>query len=144
MEMKLKNASMLNLVTLLIMGLMVLASCTNEPRERWFESSFELTGFLKEQAPEPMSEIVFQVCDAQRQPIPHGLLRFDWLDNGGRMSFQTDEEGKIAMRFEEDILQTEIEVSIDQKPEGQVMWQTESYDASTERIEDGSIRVSVH
>lgn len=118
-----------------------LVSC-QPGQDTWFESQFNLTSFLKESAPTAYTEITFQVCDKNKKPLPYGLLRFNWEDNGGRMSFQTDDKGQISMKFEEDILESEIVVSIDEKPEGQVIIEAADYDLSTKPVPDGHIRVS--
>ena len=123
-------------------ALLFLSGCGPKGQETWFAPKFNLITFLKEKAPQAFSEITFQVCDADKKPLPYGLLRFDWEDNGGRMSFQTDADGKIAMKFEEDILESEVLVSIDRKPRGQSFMKTENYDSSTEAVPNGHIRVT--
>ncbi len=127
------------LITLI--GLLLLSSCGPD-HEAWFAPKFNLAVFLKERVPLALTEVTFQVCGADKKPLPYGLIRFDWVDNDGRMSFQTDADGKIAMKFDEDILESEVLISIDQKPNGQKFMQTENYDTSTQAVPDGHIRVT--
>lgn len=64
----------------------------------------------------------FQILDTDGEPIPHALLRFEWLE-GGRMDFQTGTDGTLSMQFEKDMLENKVIVSA--KSEGakiQVTW----------------------
>ena len=56
--------------------------------------------------------------------------------------YLTNEQGHISMKFDADILETDIRVSIDEKPMGQNFIETDGYDASTRSVSDGHIRVT--
>lgn len=103
-----------------------------------FNLSQELLSAIKEQ---PKNEIHFQVLDKAGAPIPYALLRMEWTENGGRMSFQTDEHGTLHMHFEEDILAFEVMVFADVKPIGQDLLKTEDYETSSTPLEEGHILV---
>lgn len=76
-----------------------------------FSAPFELSSFLKHHVHElPGQTVRFQILDVGGEPIPHALLRFEWVE-GGRMDFQTDPNGNISMQFEKDMLENEVMVS---------------------------------
>ena len=52
----------------------------------------------------------FQILDTGGEPMPYDLLRFEWVE-GGRMDFQTDQDGTLSMQFEKDMLENEVMVS---------------------------------
>lgn len=76
-----------------------------------FSDSFELSWFLKTHVQElPGQMVIFQILDPVREPIPYDLLIFQWVE-GGRMSFQTNQDGKLSMQFEKDMLENKVRVS---------------------------------
>lgn len=54
--------------------------------------------------------VQFQILDAEDEPMPYNLLRFEWFE-GGRMDFQTDQDGTLSMQFEKDMLENQVRVS---------------------------------
>ncbi len=89
--------------------LLFLACSPSEHTE--FSAPFELSSFLKNRVQElPGQTVRFQILDLGGAPIPHALLRFEWVE-GPRMDFQTDTEGTLSMQFEKDILENVILVS---------------------------------
>jgi len=104
---------------------------------------FSLNEFLQENGIDDKShEIRFQILDQQGHPVPFGLLRLEWPENGARMSFQTDGEGGLSMHFDEDMRQSQVMVSADIKPEGQVLLKEASYDQSSQPLLQGRIRAA--
>ena len=94
---------------LLIFLLILLAACSHSEQKE-FSTPFELSSFLRNQIQElPGQTVRFQILDLNGEPVPHGLLRFDWIE-GGRMDFQTDQDGNISMQFEKDMLENEVMV----------------------------------
>ena len=92
---------------LLIFSLVLLAACSPSEQKE-FSAPFELSSFLRNQIQElPGQTVRFQILDLNGEPVPHGLLRFDWIE-GGRMDFQTDQDGTISMQFEKDMLENEV------------------------------------
>ena len=80
-----------------------------------FEDAFELTSFLTTHIRElPGKNIRFQILTRQGEPVPFGVLRFQWVE-GGRMSFQADPRGWLHIEFEKDILDYEVMVSAETK-----------------------------
>lgn len=85
------------------------------PNHLEFDEAFELSSFLKTHIRESQERgIQFQILTLQGDPIPFGLLRFQWVE-GGRMSFQTDPNGVLDVEFERDILDYEVMVSAESK-----------------------------
>ena len=90
------------------------AACSS-PNHIEYEREFKLNAFLETHITElPGQDIRFQILTQQGEPVPFGLLRFQWVE-GGRMSFQTDPEGKLYMEFEKDILDYEVIVSAESR-----------------------------
>ncbi len=76
-----------------------------------FSEPFELSSFLKNHIYKlPGHTVQFQILDSDGEPIPYDLLCFEWVE-GGRMSFQTDQDGTLSMQFENDMLDNEVIVS---------------------------------
>ena len=76
-----------------------------------FLKPFELSLFLKNHIHElPGQTVQFQILGTDGEPISYGLLRLKWVE-GGRMDFQTDQDGKLSMQFEEDMLENKVMVS---------------------------------
>ena len=81
------------------------------PNEKEFSAPFELSSFLENHIQELPGQMVrFQILDAADEPMPYNLLRFEWIE-GGRMDFQTDQDGTLSMQFEKDMLENEVRVS---------------------------------
>ena len=94
--------------SLLIMSLLVACSPSNHTE---FSAPFELSSFLKNHIQKLPGQIVeFQILEQDGEPIAYGLLRFEWIE-GGRMDFQTDQDGTLSMQFEKDMLENEVIVS---------------------------------
>lgn len=88
-----------------------IVACSPAEDDRVFSEPFELSGFLKNNVDKlPGQTVRFQVLSRLEEPIPYGLLSFQWVE-GGRMSFQTDHDGILSMQFEQDILDYEVMVS---------------------------------
>ena len=105
--------------------LFLLAGCK---QEREFEGSFEMSAFLQENLRnDPQHEVVFNLLNNQGEAIPYALLRMDWTETGAMMCLQADERGMLTMHFGEDMLDHEIMVSVDIKPEGQIIMETADY-----------------
>ena len=58
----------------------------------------------------PGQAVKFQILDADGEPIPHDVLRFEWTE-GGEIGFQTERDGTLTMQFEKDMLENEVMVS---------------------------------
>ena len=94
--------------SLLILVLLVGCSPSNH---REFLAPFELSSFLKNNIQElPGQMVQFQILDKDNEPIPHDLLSFEWIE-GGRMDFQTNQDGTLSMQFEKDMLENAVMVS---------------------------------
>ncbi len=86
-------------------------ACSSSNDYREFSEAFELSAFLKTHIHKlPGQQVEFQILTMQGEPVPYGLLKFQWVD-GGRMSFQTDQDGTLSMQFEKDMLENEVMVS---------------------------------
>ena len=92
----------------------MLAACSPSNQEE-YSAPLELSSFLKDQIQElPGQTIRFQILDISGEPMPYGLLRFEWTE-GGRMDFQTDQDGTLRMQFEADMLDHKVMVSAKSK-----------------------------
>lgn len=90
--------------------LLLLAACSSSNHTE-FSAPFELNSFLKTHVQELPGQMVrFQILDTAREPVPYDLLIFEWVE-GGRMSFQTDQDGTLSMQFEKNMLDNEVRVS---------------------------------
>ena len=95
-------------ITILIFIVIVACSSSNYTE---FSEPFELSSFLKNHIQElPGQMVCFQILDALGEPIAYDLLKFEWME-GGRMDFQTDQDGTLSMQFEKDMLENEVMVS---------------------------------
>ena len=100
------------LITLLILLTIVACSSSNHAE---FSEPFELSSFLKNHIQKlPGQMVCFQILDALGEPIAYDLLKFEWVE-GGRMDFQTDQDGTLSMQFEKDMLENEVMVSAKSK-----------------------------
>ncbi len=98
--------------SLLILLVFVACSPSNETE---FSEPFDLSSFLKNHVQElPGQTVQFQILDTGGEPMSYGLLRLRWIE-GGRMDFQTDQDGKLRMQFERDMLENEVMVSAKSK-----------------------------
>ena len=96
------------LLSLICVGIM---ACSPSEHHTEFSAPFELSAFLKNHIHGlPGQPVQFQILSRQEEPISYGLLRFQWIE-GGRMSFQTDQDGILSIQFEKDILDYEVIVS---------------------------------
>lgn len=96
---------------LLLLLCVAVISCVPSGDQAEFSTPFELSTFLKTHIRRfPGQSVEFQVLSIQGEPIPYGLLAFQWTE-GGRMSFQTDQDGLLSMQFERDILDYEVMVA---------------------------------
>lgn len=84
---------------------------------------FEVSSLLKDNLEDaPTQAVSFQVLDPQNEPVSNGLITFEWTE-GGRISFQTNLEGVLTMKFEEDFLDQEVMVSTEvEEGEVRVSW----------------------
>ena len=90
---------------------LVLLACSPPENYTEFTAPFELSAFLKKHIHKlPGQTVQFQILSVQSEPVPYGLLKFQWIE-GGRMNFQTDQDGVLSMQFERDILDYEVMVS---------------------------------
>ena len=81
------------------------------PNHIEYEEAFELTSFLRTYISElPGKNIRFQILTRQGEPVPFGVLRFQWVE-GGEMGFQADPRGWLHIEFEKDILDYKVMVS---------------------------------
>ena len=94
--------------SLFILILFVACSPSNHTE---FSEPFELSLLLKNHVQDlPGQTVQFQILDMGGEAISYGLLRLRWVE-GGRMDFQTDQDGKLSMRFERDMLENEVMIS---------------------------------
>ena len=94
--------------------ILLLAACSPSNHTE-FSAPFELSSFLKNHIQElPGQTVKFQILDPDGEPIPHDLLRFEWVE-GGWMSFQTEQNGTLTMQFEKDMLENVVMVSAKSK-----------------------------
>lgn len=90
--------------------LLFIAACSPSNHTE-FSEPFELSLFLKSHVQElPQHTVEFQILDLGGEPVSYGLLRLRWVE-GGRMDFQTDQDGKLSMRFERDMLENKVMIS---------------------------------
>ena len=90
-------------------------SCSSPSDDLEFSEPLSLRTFLTNHIQKLPGQIIrFQILSMQGEPISYGLLKFQWVD-GGRMSFQTDQDGILSMQFEKDILEYEVNVSPESK-----------------------------
>ena len=95
---------------LIISSLLLLVACSSLNQTEFY-APFELSSFLKNHIQQlPGQMVQFQILDTDDEPIPHDLLHFEWSE-GGRISFQTDQDGTLSMQFEKDMLENEVMVS---------------------------------
>ena len=96
--------------SLLIFSLLLLVACSPSDYTE-FSSPFELSSFLKNHIQELPGQIVrFQILGPGGEPVSYDVLRFEWVE-GGRLDFQTDQDGTLSMQFEKDMLENEVMVS---------------------------------
>ena len=97
---------------ILLILLFMLWLIVRPPRtEIVFSSPFEASSFLKNNLQDVPNQVVgFQVLDQQGEPISNGLIKFGWTE-GGSLSFQTNLDGVLTMKFEKDFLEQEVMVS---------------------------------
>ena len=99
-----------------LLMLFFLFACSSSNQTE-FSEPFELDRFLKNHVRElPGQTVQFQILDTDSEPVSYGLLRLKWVE-GGRMDFQTDQDGKLSMQFEKDMLENDVIVSA--KSEGE-------------------------
>lgn len=111
-----------------------------EEQELTLPIPFRLDAFLKENIEDfNHNEVAFRIKDQAGNPVPYALFKMEWSDNGGRMSFQADEKGTITMHFAENMLDSEITVSVDTKPRGQILLESADYDESSQPLVAGEI-----
>ena len=97
--------------SLLLIICLGIVACSPSENHIEFSEPFELSAFLKGYVHRlPGQTIQFQILSVTEEPIPYSLLMFEWIE-GGRMSFQTDQDGSLSMQFEKDILEYEVKVS---------------------------------
>ena len=97
--------------SLLLLICLGIAACAPSDNHIEFSDPFELSTFLKDYIQRlPGQTVQFQILSLTEEPIPYSLLMFEWIE-GGRMSFQTDQDGILSMEFEKDILEYEVKVS---------------------------------
>lgn len=93
-----------------LLMLFFLSACSPSNQTE-FSEPFELGRFLKNHVQElPGQTVQFQILDTDSEPVSYGLLRLKWVE-GGRIDFQTDQDGKLSMQFEKDMLENEVIVS---------------------------------
>ena len=98
-------------IALLLLYVLGSVACSPPENHTEFSDPFELSAFLKNHIRKlPGQPVQFQILSQKGEPIPYGLLKFQWTE-GGRMSFQTDQDGVLSMQFEKDILDHEVMVS---------------------------------
>lgn len=97
---------------ILLILLFMLWLIVRPPRtEIVFSIPFEVSSFLKDNLQDVPNQVVdFQVLDQQSEPISNGLIKFGWTE-GGSLSFQTNLDGVLTMKFEKDFLEQEVMVS---------------------------------
>ena len=99
------------ILSLSLMIFFALIACSPSENQIEFSAPFELRVFLKNHIHKlPGQPVQFQILSLKDEPIPYGLLKFQWVE-GGRMSFQADQDGILNMQFERDILDYEVIVS---------------------------------
>ena len=117
--------------------------CAPTIQQTEFTGSFNLSTFLKENIMgDEAHQVDFQILGPDDAPVSFGLLRLEWVDNGGRMSFQTDGQGRVTMHFEEDFLEWDVIASAETKPMDQDLIQSDEYETSTQPLTNGTILVS--
>ena len=90
--------------------LLLLGACSPSNRTE-FLVPFELSSFLEHHIQEfPGQTVKFQILDVDDEPIPHDVILFEWTA-GGRIGFQTEQDGTLTMQFEKDMLKNEVMVS---------------------------------
>lgn len=95
----------------LFLACLGIVSCFQPSDHLEFSEPLSLKAFLTNHIQKlPGQTVHFQILSMQGEPIPYGLLKFQWVE-GGRMSFQTDQDGILSMQFERDILEYEVNVS---------------------------------
>lgn len=97
-----------SLLTLLFM----LWHITGPPRtEIVLSCPFDVSSILKNNLQDVPTEVVdFQVLDQQNELVSNGLIKFEWTE-GGSLSFQTNLDGVLTMKFEKDFLDQVVMVS---------------------------------
>ena len=97
--------------SVLISICIAVVACSPSDNHLEFSEAFELSTFLKTHIHKlPGHQVEFQILTMEDNPVPYGLLTFQWVE-GGRMSFQTDQDGTLSMQFEKDMLENEVMVS---------------------------------
>ena len=105
------------------------------------EAPFDLTVLLAARSGPPLdTDIDLQILDTGGRPVPFGLLRMEWIE-GGRISLQSDERGRLTLRFEPDLLDYQVMISAETKAEGQDLMQAD-YKDSTFPLVGGRLRMS--
>ena len=120
----------------------LLAACTgSRPVEYVYESPVELAELLVlPRVLDPRAECEFQAL-VDGMPAANALLRVEWPE-AGRLVFQMDAEGRLTMRFGNDMNSKGVVLSVDQKQPGQDLLAA-PYDQATTRLENAQIRVRV-
>ena len=87
-----------------------------------FNDRFELAALFVSHPTLVNRMLKFQLLDREGEPIPWCLLRLEW-DEGGRMSFQTDQDGVIWLVFESDIISNKVTVSAESTRDARIRLQ---------------------
>ena len=96
---------------ILFLACLGILACSPPSDHLEFSEPLSLGTFLRNHIQKlPGQTVRFQILSMQDEPISYGLLKFQWVE-GGRMSFQTDQDGVLSMQFEKDILEYEVNVS---------------------------------
>ena len=109
---------------ILLISLLVLWRIAHPPKTVMvLPTPFEVSSLLKSNPQNVSNHAVnFQVLDPQNEPISNGLITFEWTE-GGSISFQSNLNGVLTMKFGQDFLEQEVMVSTKvEKGQVRVTW----------------------
>jgi len=87
------------------------------------------------------AELTFQALDPQGEPLPFALVDFAW-DEGGRMGFQSDELGRVTLRWEARAARAEATVWVRTIPPGHAL-AVQPRDEIATALANGELRIAI-
>jgi hypothetical protein len=85
-------------------------------------------------------EVEVQIIDCMGDPVPFAILQLTW-PNFGFLAFQSDDGGRLSVRFDSRIIASRPQISVLVKPTGQDLTRAD-FATSTPPLEAARVRLS--
>jgi hypothetical protein len=93
----------------------IFLGCSGCDSSRSFQGPFQLRSLLMSNEGDLTGrKLEFQVRTTLGDPVPWALLSLNWED-GGRITFQTNQDGALSLSFEKDILEHSVTVDVEKR-----------------------------